>query len=63
MGELISDEMVDAFAVIGEYDEIADKYLERYSGLLDEMSLSLTTSEPVEEAQLRRIISRFHEAN
>ena len=63
MGELISDEMLDAFAVIGEYDEIADKYLERYSGLLDEMSLSLTTSEPVEEAQLRRIISRFHEAN
>jgi hypothetical protein len=55
--------MLDAFAVIGEYDEIAEKYLERYSGLLDEMSLSLTTSEPVEEAQLRRIISRFHEAN
>jgi probable F420-dependent oxidoreductase len=63
MEELISDEMLDAFAVIGEYDEIAEKYLERYSGLLDEMSLSLTTSEPVEEAQLRRIISRFHEAN
>ena len=62
MGELISDEMLDAFAVIGEYDEIADKYLERYGGLLDEMSLSLTTSEPVEEVQLRRIIGRFHEA-
>ena len=60
MGELISDEMLDAFAVIGEYDEIADKYLERYGGLLDEMSLSLTTSAPVEEEQLRRIIRRFH---
>ena len=62
MGELVSDEMLDAFAVIGEYDEIADKYLERYGGLLDEMSLSLTTAAPVEEAQLRRIIARFHDA-
>ena len=62
MGELVSDEMLDAFAVIGEYDEIADRYLERYGGLLDEMSLSLTTSAPVEEEQLRRIIRRFHDA-
>ena len=44
----------------GEYDEIADRFLERYGGLLDEVSFSPRTQEPVEEVQLRKIIQRFH---
>ena len=61
MAELVSDEMLDAFCVRGEYDEIADRFLERYGGLLDEVSFSPRTQEPIEEQQLRRIIRRFHE--
>ena len=61
MAELVSDEMLDAFCVRGEYDEIADRFLERYGGLLDEVSFSPRTQEPVEEVQLRKIIQRFHE--
>ena len=61
MAELVSDEMLDVFCVRGEFDEIADRFLERYEDLLDEVSFSPRTQEPIEEAQLRKIIRRFHE--
>ncbi len=61
MAELVSDEMLDAFCVRGEYDEIADKFLQRYGDLLDEVSFSPHTVQPIEEAQLKKIIRRFHE--
>jgi probable F420-dependent oxidoreductase len=59
MGELISDEMLNAFAVIGEYNEIADKILQKYGGLLDEVSFAPSTEAPIEEAQLKLIINRL----
>jgi probable F420-dependent oxidoreductase len=61
MAELISDEMLDAFAVVGEYDEIAEKFTQRYGGLLDEVSFSPSTASPLEEGQLRKIIRQFQE--
>ena len=61
MAELVSDDMVDAFAVIGEYDEIADKILEKYGGLLDEVGFSPPDEHPMEETQLKRIIRRLQE--
>ena len=62
MAELVSDDMLDAFCVRGEYDEIADKFLQRYGDLLDEVSFSPHTLVPIEEAQLKKIIRRFQEA-
>lgn len=62
MGGLVSDEMLDAFAVIGEYDEIADKLLARYRGLVDEVSLSVATGGTADESEVRRIIRRLQEA-
>jgi alkanesulfonate monooxygenase SsuD/methylene tetrahydromethanopterin reductase-like flavin-dependent oxidoreductase (luciferase family) len=61
MGELISDEMVDAFAVTGEYDEIAGRFLERYGDLLDDVNFSPSTDGPIEEVQLRRIIQQLQD--
>ena len=61
MGELVSDEMLDAFSVSGEYDEIADKFVERYGGLLDEVSFTLYSEKPPEEAQLKRMVHRLQE--
>ena len=61
MGELVSDEMLDAFAVIGEYDQIAGRFLERYGGLLDEINFSPSTEGPIEEVQLRRMIQELRE--
>lgn len=61
MGELVSDEMLDAFCVSGEYDEIADKFVERYGGLLDEVSFTLYSEKPPEEAQLKKMVRRLQE--
>ena len=61
MGELVSDEMLDAFAVIGEYDQISGRFLERYGGLLDEINFSPSTEGPIEEVQLRRMIQELRE--
>ena len=62
MAELIGDDMLNAFAVIGEYDEVAEKFVDRYGGLLDEVNFSATTSSPPEEAQIRKIIRQLQEA-
>ena len=61
MGDWVSAEMLDAFAVIGDYDEIADKVLTRYRGLVDTVSLAATPAGLDEEREWRRIIRRLQE--
>ena len=63
MGDLISDEMLDAFAVVGQYDEIAPKLLARYGGLVDEVGLTVAARGDTEERQLKRIIRELQEGN
>ena len=61
MGELVSDEMIDAFSISGEYDEIADRFVDRYGGLLDEVSFTLICEKQPEEAQMRKMVRRIKE--
>ena len=61
MGELVSDEMLDSFSVSGEYDEIADKFVSRYRGLLDEVSFTLVCEKQPEEAQIKKMVRRLQE--
>jgi hypothetical protein len=61
MGTLVNDEMLDAFTIKGEYDEIAPIFLERYEGLVDEINFSMSVTSPSEEQQLRKIIRQFQE--
>ena len=61
MGELVSDEMLHAFAVSGEYDEIAGEFERRYSGLVDEASFTMYSENPLSEDVLRKIIRDFGE--
>ena len=61
MGELVSDEMLEAFSVSGEYDEIAGEFARRYGGLVDEASFTLYSERPVAESDLRRIVRDFRE--
>ena len=63
MGDLVSDEMLDAFAVVGEYDEIAPQLLQRYGGLVDEVGLTITAAGNADQRQLRRIIRTLQEGN
>ena len=62
MGALVSDDMLHAYAVVGEYDEIAPKILERYGGLVDEVGLSVATKGDAEQQQLKRIIRELQDA-
>ena len=62
MAEVVNDEMLDAFSVSGEYDEIADKFIQRYGGLLNEVNFAVHTSSSPEEAQIRKIITQLQES-
>ena len=62
MAELVSDDMLDAFSVSGEYDEIASKFIQRYGDLLDEVNFAVHTSSTPEEAQIRKIIRQIQES-
>ena len=61
MGELVSDEMLQAFAVSGEYDEIAGEFARRYGGLVDEASFTLYSEQALAEPERRRIVRDFRE--
>lgn len=61
MGDLITDEMLHAFAVVGEYDEIAPQLLERYGDLVDSVGLTINTAGNADERQLQRMIRALQE--
>ena len=61
MGELVTDEMLHAFAVSGEYDEIAAEFARRYGGLVDEAAFTLYSEKPLNEPELRRIVRGFRD--
>ena len=53
--------MLRAFAVMGEYDEIAGEFARRYGGLVDEASFTLYSEQPLNEVELRRIVRDFRD--
>ena len=59
MPNLVTDDMLGIFAIIGLYDEIAPKFRERYGNLLDEVNFSMRTRSTEEERHLRKIIQQF----
>ncbi len=61
MGGLITDEILDAFAVVGDYGEIAAKILDRYGGLVDEVGLGIAARGDGEERQLKKIIRELQD--
>ena len=56
MGGLVSDEMLDVFAVVGPYDEVAGRIKERFGGLLDEVVLSVGAPSPGDQGAVKKII-------
>src|SRR5437870_1832202 len=61
MADLVSDEMLDAYAVIGTYDEIAAKLRARYAHLATSLEFAIPLSEPGDEATLRGLIGDLRE--
>ena len=60
MAGLISEEMLDTFAVIGPYDEVASRIKERFGGLLDELSINTGPDSRMDEAVMPKIIEELH---
>src|SRR5712671_2877994 len=61
MPDLVTDEMLDAYAVIGTYDEIAAKLRARYADLATSLEFAIPLSEPGDEATLRGLIDSLRQ--
>ena len=60
MADLITDEMVDTYAVTGTYDDIGRKLRERYAGLLDRTALYQPYPSGIDDPRLPRLVQEFN---
>jgi probable F420-dependent oxidoreductase len=60
MASLITDEMVEAYAVTGTYDTIAARIAERYAGLLDRTSFYQPHRPGLDDPRLPRVVRAFN---
>ncbi|MGH9522251.1 MAG: hypothetical protein ACRD3E_06940, partial [Terriglobales bacterium] len=59
MAALVTDEMLDVFATFGTWEDLAGKLRERYSGLLDRISLYSVRGISPADPRLRQFIRDF----
>ncbi|HIN35494.1 MAG TPA: TIGR03617 family F420-dependent LLM class oxidoreductase [Dehalococcoidia bacterium] len=59
MAELITDKILDAFAVVGGYSEIPGLMKERFDGLLDEVVLNAIGPGSQDEAEVKKAIEKL----
>jgi probable F420-dependent oxidoreductase len=61
MADLITDEMLDTYAVVGSYATIAARLEERYAGLLDRTAFYQPEKQPtLDDPRLPRVIQEFN---
>jgi probable F420-dependent oxidoreductase len=60
MPKLISDEMLDVYAVSGTYDNIADKMRERFDGLLDRVAFYIPYKAAFDEPTWSKLCRQFN---
>ena len=60
MPKLISDEMLEVYAVTGTYDNIADKMHERYDGLLDRVAFYVPYKAAFDDAAWSKLCKEFN---
>ena len=60
MAKLITDEMVDTYAVTGTWDTIGAKIRERYAGLLDRTSFYQPYQPGLDDPRLPRVVKEFN---
>jgi probable F420-dependent oxidoreductase len=60
MASLVTDEMVDTYAVTGSYDTIAKRVQERYTGLLDRTAFYQPDQPGLDDPRLPRLIKEFN---
>jgi probable F420-dependent oxidoreductase len=60
MADLITDEMLDTYAVTGRYDTIGPKIRERYTGLLDRTALYQPYQPGLDDPRVPRLVKDFN---
>ena len=60
MADLITDEMLDTYAVTAPYDKLHDTIMERYKGLLDRTSLYQPYQPNVGDPRLPLLVKAFN---
>jgi probable F420-dependent oxidoreductase len=60
MAALITDEMVDTFAVTGTWDTIGPRLRERYAGLLDRTAFYRPEQPELDDPRLPRLVKEFN---
>ena len=59
MVEVVTDEMLEQFCVIGTWDELPGRIREAYGGLNTHVGLGIAPRDPDEEARLRELIAEL----
>jgi len=62
MPALVDDEMLNTFAVVGGYDEIAEKIVDRFKGVLDEVGFSIEVNTDADAEALKGMIRKVQAA-
>jgi probable F420-dependent oxidoreductase len=60
MADLITDEMLDTYAVVATYDKLRDRLEERYAGLLDRTALYQPYQPNLDDPRLPAVIRAFN---
>jgi hypothetical protein len=60
MPKLITDEMLDVYAVTGTYDNIGEKVKERFDGLLDRVAFYIPYRAAFDDAAWSRLCKEFN---
>jgi probable F420-dependent oxidoreductase len=60
MPKLITDEMLDVYAVTGTYDDIAEKMQERFDGLLDRVAFYVPYKAAFDDRRWARLCQQFN---
>ncbi len=60
MPSLVTDEMLEEYAVTGTWDEIADKLKQRYAGILDRLSFYVPYRAEDDAKRWRKVVAAFN---
>ena len=61
MPRYISDEVLHTYAVVGTYDEIADKLIARYGDIVNSLEFSIPVANDKDRHRLSAIVQRLQE--
>jgi len=62
MAGLISDEVLDLYAIVASHDDIAARIIERYAGLATRLEFSIPVATPADAERLRDIVQQLKHA-